>query len=104
MQFLKTLCWVVIAVVAVVFAMRNWTMVPVSLWGGLELDVKLPVLLLLAFLLGLLPTFVLHRATRWSLRRRLESAERSAAELRAPEPVPAQAPVALGGRGPADVG
>jgi putative membrane protein len=29
------------------------------------------------------PTYLLHRATRWSLRRRLDSAERSLAELRA---------------------
>ncbi len=83
MQFLKTLFWVVVAVAAAVFAMNNWTPVPVALWGGLEVDAKLPVLLFLAFLLGLLPMLALHRATRWRLRRRIESGERALADVRA---------------------
>ena len=82
MQFLKTLFWVVIAVVAVVFAMRNWTPVPVNLWGGLALEAKLPVLVFGAFLLGFLPTFAWHRAARWRLRRRLDSQERALADIR----------------------
>lgn len=94
MQFLRTLFWVVIAVVAVIFAFNNWTQVTVSLWGGLRVDAKLPILLLVAFLIGLLPLFVVHRATRWTLKRRLDNAERSLAELRGlPTPVSATAPV-----------
>jgi putative membrane protein len=89
MQFLRTLFWVVLAVVAVIFAVNNWNQVTVNLWGGLQADAKLPVLLFAAFLLGLVPMFILHRATRWSLRRRLDSAERSLAELRTPEVTPA---------------
>jgi putative membrane protein len=85
MQFLRTLFWVVLAVVAVIFAVNNWTQVTVNLWGGLQADAKLPVLLLGAFLIGLVPMYLLHRATRWSLRRRLDSAERSLLELRPPE-------------------
>ncbi|MDB5689609.1 MAG: hypothetical protein JWL91_1485 [Sphingomonas bacterium] len=101
MQFLRTLFWVVLAVVAVIFAINNWTQVTVSLWGGLQADAKLPVLLLAAFLLGLVPMYLLHRATRWSLRRRLDGAERSLAELRAvdapaPAPVPVATPVLAG--------
>ncbi len=83
MQFLKTLFWVLIAVAAVVFAMYNWVAVPLALWGGLALEVKLPLLLLVAFLLGLLPMLVVHRTTRWRLRRRLDAAERSLAEREA---------------------
>lgn len=99
MQFLRTLFWVVLAVVAVIFAFNNWTLVTVNLWAGLRADAKLPVLLFIAFLIGLVPTYVLHRATRWSLRRRLDTAERSLVELRAaaePAPVadPAVPPVA----------
>ena len=82
MQFLKTLFWVVLAVVAVVFAMRNWTPVPVNLWGGLALEAKLPVLVFGAFLLGFLPTHLWHRAARWRLRRRLDSQERALADIR----------------------
>jgi putative membrane protein len=101
MQFLRTLFWVVLAVVAVIFAVNNWSQVTINLWGGLQADAKLPVLLLGAFLIGLVPMYLLHRATRWSLRRRLDSAERSLAELRAidapaPVPAPATAPSLVG--------
>lgn len=89
MQFLKTLFWVVLAVVAVIFAMRNWTPVKINLWGGLLVEAKLPVLIFGAFLIGFLPTFGLHRATRWRLRRRLESQERALAGMRGLDPVDA---------------
>lgn len=96
MHFLRTLFWVVLAVVAVIFASNNWTQVTINLWGGLRADTKLPVLLLIAFLIGVVPTLVLHLATRWRLRRRLDSAERSLGELRALEtPLPAADPAML---------
>ncbi len=34
---------------------------------------KLPVLVILAFLLGFLPTLIVYRARLWSLKRRLET-------------------------------
>ena len=99
MQFLRTLFWVVLAVTLVVFSNRNWHAVTVRLWGGLELDAKLPVLLLGAFLLGFVPMLLVHRAKRWSLRRKIEGLERQIAESRpveapAPEVPPAVAPLA----------
>ena len=75
MQFLKTLFWVVLAIVLVLFAKANWSQVTVNLWGGLQMDVKLPVLVLAAFLLGFLPTFLVYRGRVWGLKRRLESAQ-----------------------------
>ena len=78
MQFLKTLFWVVLAVIAVLFAKANWLNVELRLWGGLVADVKLPVLMLGFFLLGFLPTMLIYRARIWSLRRRLEPHERNA--------------------------
>ena len=74
MQFLKTLFWVILAVVIVLFARANWTQVTVKLWGGLLADVKLPVLLLAAFLIGFLPTFLIYRGRVWALKRRLDAA------------------------------
>ncbi|WP_380878988.1 hypothetical protein ACFB49_19710 [Sphingomonas sp. DBB INV C78] len=91
MQFLRTLFWVVIAVIAVIFATRNWNTVTINLWGGLQADVKLPVLIFGAFLVGLLPPWILHRTTRWTLRRRIDSAERALAEARGYEPAPTPA-------------
>ena len=73
MQFLKTLFWVMLAVVLVLFARANWNIVTLELWGNLQADVKLPVLVIGAFLLGFVPTLVVYRARIWSLRRRLET-------------------------------
>lgn len=86
MQFLKTLFWVALAIIIVLFASVNWNPVTLHLWGGLEADVKLPVLILAAFLLGFLPMLVVHRARLWTLNRRLEAHERQVAHMQAPPP------------------
>lgn len=89
MQFLKTLFWVLVAVIVVLFATRNWTDVTLNLWGDIQADVKIPVLLLAFFLLGFLPTWLLMRTRVWSHRRRIEALERSrpspAADVNVPE-------------------
>jgi lipopolysaccharide assembly protein A len=92
MNFLKTLFWVVVAVSLAIFATRNWNDVTISLWGNLQADVKLPVLLLLTFLIGLLPTFLILRGRIWNLRRKLALAERPAI---APVAAPAAADASL---------
>ena len=79
MQFLKTLFWVLIAVVVVLFSVRNWTSVPLNLWGDIQADIKIPILLLIVFLLGFLPTWLLMRTRVWSHRRKVEALERSRA-------------------------
>jgi putative membrane protein len=86
MHFLKTLFWVLIAVVAALFATRNWTDVTLNLWGDIQADIKVPVLLLLAFLLGWLPTYLVMRARLWTLKRRVETFERNQATAAAAEP------------------
>ena len=77
MQFLKTLFWVLIAVVVVLFASRNWSDVTLSLWGDIQADIKLPVLLGITFLIGFLPTWLILRARVWSHRRRIDAMERN---------------------------
>jgi uncharacterized integral membrane protein len=76
MQFLKTLFWVALAVILVLFAFANWSSVTLKLWGGLEADIKLPILMLASFLLGFIPMLIVHRTRLWNLRRRLEMHER----------------------------
>ena len=76
MQFLKTLLWIVVAVSLAILASQNWNDVSISLWGNLQVDMKLPVLLLLVFLLGFLPIYFIMRGRMWSLRRKLILAER----------------------------
>ena len=83
MQFLRTLFWVVVAAVGVIFAYRNWVPAEIQLWGGLEADVKLPLLMLFAFLIGFVPVFVLHKATRWRFKRKLDNMQRALEEARA---------------------
>ena len=88
MQFLKTLFWIALTVVLVLFAKANWNAVTLKLWGGLEADVKLPVLVLAAFLLGFVPTLIVYRARLWSVKRRLEPVERQVSVAPAPAPRP----------------
>jgi putative membrane protein len=90
MQFLKTLMWVLLAVAVALFASRNWFAVTLSLWGDIEADIKLPLLLFIFFLAGFLPTWLILRARLWTARRRIEAMERN---LQPAEPVVA-APVA----------
>jgi uncharacterized integral membrane protein len=77
MQFLKTLFWVLIAVLVALFASRNWSDVTLNLWGDIQADIKLPVLLLFAFLLGFVPIWLLMRTRLWTLNRRLDAMERN---------------------------
>lgn len=92
MQFLKILFWCLLAFVAAVFTVANWTSIPVQLWGGMEALINLPLLLLVTFMAGLLPTLAWHSTLRWRLRNRLASAERTLADMRAAMTPPA-APV-----------
>ena len=80
MQFLKTLFWVLIGIIVVLFSVRNWFAVTVNLWGDIQADVKVPVLLLIVFLIGFLPTWLIMRARGWSHKRRVEALERRHAE------------------------
>ena len=86
MQFLKTLCWVLIAVIVVLFASRNWSDVTLNLWSDIQADIKLPLLLLIVFLIGFLPTWLISRARLWSHRRRIEAMERNRLATLPPEP------------------
>lgn len=87
MQFLKTLFWVLLAVIVVLFATRNWTDVTLNLWGDIQADIKLPVLLFVGFVLGWLPTWLLMRTRIWSHRRRIDALERTQAPpVTEPEP------------------
>ena len=98
MQFLKTLLIVFTVGLAVAFAFNNWDIVPVRLWGGLLVDIKLPLLMLLCFLAGIIPTWLWQRAIRWRMAQRLAVSERTVSDLRtaaAAAAATAPAPAAL---------
>lgn len=85
MQFIKTLFWVILAVILVVFAVNNWSPTSVLIWQDVRIDTKLPVLVIGAFLLGFVPLWIVHRTARWRMTRRIKSLE--AAARPAPAPV-----------------
>lgn len=101
MQFLKILFWCLLAFVAALFTYGNWNGVPIHLWNGLIADVNLPLLLLVTFLIGFVPTHLYHAALRWRLRQRLATTERVLADTRmaitplsaSPAPDPGNQPV-----------
>ncbi|MFN2472641.1 MAG: hypothetical protein ABR588_01790 [Sphingomicrobium sp.] len=69
MRFLRLILWLLLILLAVLFLGRNWSDVTVDLWGNLQADMKLPLLLIIAFLIGWLPTTILWRARLWRMKR-----------------------------------
>ena len=100
MQILRTFFWVLILVILLVFTAFNWELVEVKLWENMIVETKVPALVIIAFLIGLIPAWLLHRGTKWRLERRisqLESAARTTAASRAvpaPETPAPETPVA----------
>lgn len=100
MQFVRTLFWVLILAALLIFTAFNWRPVEVQIWTNLVLETKIPALVIVAFLLGLVPTWLLHRGTRWRLKRRISQLETAARTTTAPragepslaEPVPPSPP------------
>ena len=90
MRFLKTLFWIVIAVLVTLFAARNWRDVTISLWGNLEADVKIPLLLAVIFLIGLIPTILVYRAKIWRLNNRITVARQNLPPVPSEEPEPSE--------------
>lgn len=97
MQIIRTLVWVLILVMLLVFTAFNWRPVEVTIWTNTVLETKIPALVIVAFLLGLVPMWLIHRGTKWRLGRRiaaLESAARVGSRSRAPTQPEAIAPAA----------
>jgi lipopolysaccharide assembly protein A len=88
MQFLKTLFWVVVAVLVLLFAINNWRPVEVRL-GDIIVTAKLPVLVFIGFAIGFVPTLIVYWARVWSLRRRLDARDQIHV-ANAPPAVPAR--------------
>jgi lipopolysaccharide assembly protein A len=82
MKIVRTIVWVLLLTALLVFSAFNWKPVEVKIWEGMVLETKIPALVVIAFLVGLVPMWLLHRANRWNNERRiasLESAARAAA-------------------------
>ena len=91
MKIVRTIVWVLLLIALLIFSANNWNPVEVKIWEGLVLETKLPALVVIAFLIGLVPMWLVHRASRWNNERRiasLESAARASAMAAAPPPQP----------------
>lgn len=86
MQIVRLIIWLLIIVAVVLFSFVNWDeRATVHIWTDLVWDTRLPAVVIVSFLLGMVPTWLLHRGTKWRLNRRitnLENAARSAALAR----------------------
>ncbi len=94
MQVVRTIFWLLLLVGLIVFSIFNWNAVEVKIWDNLVLETKVPALVIVSFLLGLVPMWLVHRGTKWRLTRRiaaLENATRAISTTPAmttPSPVP----------------
>lgn len=96
MQALRTILWVLLAVVFVSFVAINWQSVPVNFWplaDGNYLHLKWPIgfVALISCAIGFLPPWLFGRAAKWRLSRRIENLENS---LKAASTTPQIAPAA----------
>ena len=99
MQIIRTIVWVILLIALLLFSVNNWQDVEVKIWEGLILQTKLPALVVVSFLLGLAPMWLLHKTAAWRLRRRIGTLENSvraasvSVPVESPAPAPAPAPV-----------
>ena len=75
MRVIRTIVWTVLLIALVLFSVTNWTPVTVKIWEDLVWETRLPALVILSFLAGLGPMWVLHVAGRWRWRRRINALE-----------------------------
>lgn len=77
MHIMRTVVWVLLIVILLLFSLNNWYPVEVKIWDGLLLETRIPVLVAVSFLLGLGPMWLLSKAGHWRLTRRINALENS---------------------------
>jgi len=74
---IRTIVWILLVCGLLIFSFYNWRPVEVTIWENLVLETKVPVLVLLAFLMGFVPLLAYHLSVKWALKRRVRSLESS---------------------------
>ena len=92
MQIVRTIGWVLLLFSLLAFSFFNWKPVEVQIWSNLVLETKLPALVIISFLLGLVPMWLVHRASKWRAQRRINALEAATPRLATPAAAPAPAP------------
>ena len=93
MKIVRTIVWVLLLVALLIFSGFNWKPVEVKIWEGLLVETKLPALVVIAFLIGLVPMWLVYRASRWHYDRRIASLESAARSSAMAHPAPVGAPL-----------
>ena len=88
MQTMRTIIWVIMAVILTIFAVANSQTVAVSVWPGFVAELPLSILIIMVFMLGFLPAFILSVGNRWRLGRQINIQEQVITQLRMPAPSP----------------
>jgi hypothetical protein len=92
MQIVRTIAWVALLIVFVALTLLNWDItLAMRIWPGIVWDTRLPAIVTVAFLLGLVPMWLIHRGSKWRLQRRVTALEAAA---RPPVAAPSAAPPA----------
>ncbi|MBX7499993.1 DUF1049 domain-containing protein [Qipengyuania mesophila] len=91
MQIVRTIVWVLLLFSLLAFSFFNWKPVEVQIWSNLVLETKLPALVIVSFLLGLVPMWLIHRTSKWRATRRINALETATTRLATPPPAPAPA-------------
>lgn len=94
MQIVRTILWVLLFVGLLVFSSNNWNPVEVTIWDNLIMETKVPALVITSFLLGMVPTWLLHRGTKWRLNRRIKTLENAAKSAAVSPPMASPVPAA----------
>lgn len=84
MAVIRTIAWILLVCGLLIFSFYNWRPVEVTIWENLVLETKVPVLLVLAFLMGFVPLFAYHLSVKWALKRRVRNLENSLKTLATP--------------------
>ena len=85
MQIVRTVIWVLLLVALLLFSVTNWEpTVTVRIWENLVVDTKIPAIVVVSFLIGFVPMWLYHRASKWQMQRRITSLENTARMQTAP--------------------
>ncbi len=89
MQIVRTILWLLIIVALLLFSWANWEPgVTVRIWEGIVVDTRLPAVVLLSFLAGLVPMWLYYRSMKWRMNRRMKALQ-DASRISAIAPAPA---------------
>ena len=79
MQIVRTVIWVLLLVGLLLFSIANWDpTVTVRIWDGIVVDTKIPAIVIVSFAIGFVPMWLYHRASKWTMRRKIASLENAA--------------------------